>query len=55
MPTYGHIENCKNIEFEKKVIVQVDNTKLGDTEDPYGLYREPVRDEVRQAAQDYRD
>ena len=42
-------------EFEKKVIVQVDNTKLGDTEDPYGLYRESVRDEVRQAAQDYRD
>ena len=31
-------------EFEKKVIAQVDNTKLGDTEDPYGLYRESVRD-----------
>ena len=42
-------------EFEKKVIVQVDNTKLGDTEDPYGLYRESVGDKVRQAAQDYRD
>ena len=33
-------------EFEKKVIVQVDNTKLDDTEDPYGLYHESVRDEV---------
>ena len=42
-------------EFEKNVIVQVDHTKLGDTEDPYKLYRESVRDEVRQAAQDYRD
>ena len=42
-------------ELEKKVVVQVDNTKLGDEEDPYGLYRESVRDEVRQAAQDYRD
>ena len=42
-------------EFEEKVIVQVDNTKLSDTEDPYGLYSESVRDEVRQAAQDYRN
>ena len=33
----------------------MDNTRLGDTEDPYGLYRESARDEVRQAAQDYRD
>ena len=33
----------------------MDNTKLGDTEDPYGLYRESVRDEVRQAAQDNRE
>ena len=37
-------------EFEKKVIVQVDDSKFGDKEDPYGLYREFVRDEVRQAA-----
>ena len=35
--------------------VQYNTTKLGDTEDPYGLYRESVRDEVRQVAQDYRD
>ena len=42
-------------EFEKKVIVQVDDSKFGDKEDPYGLYREFVRDEVRQAAQDFRD
>ena len=49
------VEILSTGEFEKKVIVQVDNTKLGDTEDPYGLYRESVRDEVRQAAQDYHD
>ena len=42
-------------EFEKKVMIQVDDTKLGDKEDPHGLYREFVRDEVRQAAQDSRD
>ena len=40
---------------ERKVMVQVDDTKLGDKEDPYGLYSEFVRDEVRQAAQDFRD
>ena len=40
---------------ERKVMVQVDDTKLGDKEDPYGLYSEFVRDEVRQAARDFRD
>ena len=33
----------------------MDNTKLGDTEDRYGLCRESERDEVRQAAQHSRD
>ena len=33
----------------------MNNTKLGDTEDPYELYRESARDEVRQAAQDFCD
>ena len=42
-------------EYKKKIIVQVDNSKLSDEEDPYGLYREFVRDEVRQAAQDFCD
>ena len=39
-------------EYEKKVI---DNSKLSDEEDPFGLYREFVSYEVRQAAQDFCD
>ena len=40
---------------EEIVEIAIDNDKLGTTADLYGIYKDAITNELRQAAQDHRD